>query len=465
VQWRQTWDAFITFNPNPFRFGSEVFHHLVEVAEVFPGGPAWFAALCAVVAIIGLVGAAVGRRRAPAIRAQYFLLLLLVAFLGALAGKFPFGPIQQNPISSGGRASIWLVPVMAVGLAAAMQFLCERLSHDRAMYLSLNSALYIAAVVILVLALGQKALPYPFPGAKSAADFAESALGPHDVLLVPSPAQYSLAAESDFAVSLHPAPQFADPRIVLIGVQFSANAVASDVRLADRVFVYIPEPAFHTAEAKSSERLDSVLAMAGFYEQPLEQAGQARVEVWRNSTGSAVDRFNLRLSDLPSGWRATPPASHSVTASLLACIGDADTARAQSVFAATRSAPKISVTSEVTVWPSADQSQRAYLAFTQPRADHCLASALQSGLRSVGLPTSVSVNRVSAPAANGDPAVAYVETIQTVNGKTDLAHGTTSFFTHGSTGILLSAISPANQPPPSALVSHLVATLANRVSS
>jgi hypothetical protein len=60
-------------------------------------------------------------RGPQAIVAHYLLLLLAVAFVGGVLGKIPFGPAVANPISTGGRASLWLVPVMAVGLAAALR--------------------------------------------------------------------------------------------------------------------------------------------------------------------------------------------------------------------------------------------------------------------------------------------------------------------------------------------------------
>ena len=463
-QWRHTWDAFLNFNPNPVSFGYEVLQHLARLAEVFPGGPAWFATLCVVAALVGLVGTTVERRAAPAIRARYLLLLLFVAFLGALLGKFPFGPTQVSPISSGGRASLWLVPVMAVGLAAILQFLDERLKHRRALHLGFDASLYIAVVVILAFALGQKAWLYPFPGAKTAANLVESQLGPHDVLLVPSPGEYSLAADSDFAVSLHPSPMFANPRIVKVGTQFSSFEVANAVSHAHHVLVYLPEPPFHAVDAESRVRLDSVLAMAGFVEQPLEGSDQAQVEVWHRPT--ATDRVNLDLSDLPTGWQTRPPAGPSDIANDLACLGDAKNAIAGSRFGATGSAAKSeTVSSEVIVWTSADQVQTAYQAFSRPAAVNCVASALQSALRKSGFPTSVHASRVPAPAVNGSPAVAYEETVQTLNGGIPVAQGTILFFTRGSTGVLLSTLTTGREPFPPALLSRLVATLANRVSS
>ena len=119
AQWRLLWDAFLTFHANPLQFGSEVLQHLSRIAEVFPGGASWFTTLCALAAIVGL-GVTVWRGQ-RAVVARYLLLLLGVAFVGGLTGKVPFGPTQENLVAPGGRASMWLIPVLAVGLAAVLQ--------------------------------------------------------------------------------------------------------------------------------------------------------------------------------------------------------------------------------------------------------------------------------------------------------------------------------------------------------
>lgn len=182
IERRHIWDVFLTFYPDRLRFGAEVLRHLTRIAEVFPGGPSWFATLCMLFAIAGL---AIEAWRGPrAIVARYLLLLLAVAFVGGVLGKIPFGAAVTHLTSTGGRASLWLVPVMAVGLAAVLQRVRNsiRLSDSP---IALDIAACVAAAVTLGFALEAMPSPYPFPGAQPAVSFAESHLDRKDVLLLP----------------------------------------------------------------------------------------------------------------------------------------------------------------------------------------------------------------------------------------------------------------------------------------
>jgi hypothetical protein len=465
--WRETWDAFLTFHPNPLRFGGDVLLHLRRLAETFPGGPGWFATLCILVALTGLVATA--WRGRGAILARYLLLVLGVAFVGGVLGKFPFGPRVGTAISDGHRVSLWLIPVVAVGLAAALQRLRRVLAGRRALRVGFDSAAYLATAAILVSTLGDKTLPYPWPGAKPATDFVTSKLGRHDALLIPWPGHFSYAWESGSSdgVEAQPSypdgfwPTFGDSRIHLTGSLATADQVVPAVEGADRVFVYIPNP-FDSVEVRG-------LPSLGFKSQQAVSFGAVRVQVWRRSRSEvwrAANRINVKLGDLPAGWGRTPsPANPSAIRTFNCLQVPKATASSFVTSAGPRANSQLFAVSDVAVWPSRAAAQSAYAAFRGPRAPRCIQSATQSGLRSLGSVASVNANKVPPPDAGGNPAIAYRETVRTSSGTSRFAPGPVVFFTRGKVGVLISGLGVGGRPFPSKLLSNLVTAVAHRVNA
>ncbi len=489
-RYRITTDAFVTFHPNPFRFVGEVFVHLRRLAETYPGGPSALAAVCIVLALIGLVSIAWKGRQA--IRARYLLLLFGVVFVGGVLGKLPFGPIQVNTISDGGRVSLWLIPVLAIGLAAALQGLRSLLPSRVALRTGFDTATYLAAAAILVSALAAKQPPYPYPGAKPATDFVQSHLGRRDSVLIGFHADWSFAAESNLAYKIDPVPDstygfhpdFTDPRVHYVDVgQRSERGlgpelvdprhVAPEVKGADRVFVYYHMPLVQGWDPGARTRLDSTLRKLGFKRRPTFHFGAARVEVWRRSgrgalvrgrggpkRKTAAGRINLRLSDLRPGWQtaSTPP-----NPALFACLHSPTAKTNQRAVKVTGPKAKRSAVFEVTLWPSPAAAQGAFNALSGPDATRCLQLTLQSVLLSRGYPASVTAKEVPPPPTGRDPAVAYTEVVRASNG-TSHFDGTVVFFTHGKASVLISGISVGGPFPPD-LLSSLVATVADRVNA
>jgi hypothetical protein len=306
LDWRHNWDAFLTFYPNPLRFGAEVLHHLTRIAQVFPGGPGWFATLCVLVAICGL---AIEAWRGPqAIVARYLLLLLSVAFVGGVVGKLPFGPAVTSPTSSGGRESLWLVPAMAVGLVAVLQRVRNSIGLS-GLPIAVDTVAFVGAAVTLGFALEATPLPYPFPGAQPAASFVESHVGRNDALLLPfaaspafpgwNPAATSFAAESHFAFLFKADPMgtlgftlsFNDPRIYVDGLYpVDIKRVAGDVAHAKRVFVYYYLDPLNGFQSEDEATLDHTLVGLGFQSEVVHFV-DARVEVWNRSGPSLIPRL------------------------------------------------------------------------------------------------------------------------------------------------------------------------------
>ena len=119
---RTSYDAHLHFYANPIRFGSEILTHVARIAWIYPGGGGAWLKVGGVLAVAGLIIASVkSDRRNELLPARYLGLMLVLAFVGALAGKFPFGPTYDNFLSSGSRYNLWTLPAMAVGLAALLQ--------------------------------------------------------------------------------------------------------------------------------------------------------------------------------------------------------------------------------------------------------------------------------------------------------------------------------------------------------
>ena len=203
-QFRTTWDAFIDFN-GPIQFAGDTFVHLRRVAEYFVGSSHWLAGLCVVTAVIGLAIAAWQGRQA--VRARYLLLLLLTVFIAGVAGAFPFGPSEGNLISSGGRVSLWLIPVIAFGLAAALHGLRGVLATRRLPRVAFDGAAYLAAAAIVVVAFSTGTVAYPFPGPHSATEFIQSQLRTGDAVLLGDRSDWSYAQESGLHSGIERTPE------------------------------------------------------------------------------------------------------------------------------------------------------------------------------------------------------------------------------------------------------------------
>jgi hypothetical protein len=286
-QWRDTWDAFVPWDANPITLARGVLVHLRRIAEVFPGGPEWLTKIVVLVALAGLAVAAWRGRQA--IRARYLLLVIVAALVASVAGKLPFGPTQTFRFSDGGRVSLWLVPVLAIGLAVVLHWLRRLVADRHALRIGFDAAVYLGAAALLVSALAADQLAYPFPGARSAAQFVDSHLGPRDAVLIGQRGPYTFAVESDLPSGVEATPQysigfvpeFPDPRVHLTGLTIDRRAVAADVKGAERVFVYNPEHAFSGEERRSRAALASTLAALDFKRERTARFQDAEVDVWR----------------------------------------------------------------------------------------------------------------------------------------------------------------------------------------
>jgi hypothetical protein len=465
---RRTWDAFPDFSLNPIDFGREALVHFRRVGEYFVGGPAWFAGLCIVVSIIGLSVAAWRGRQT--LRARYLLLLLVTAFVAGLLGKFPFGPSKGDLISSGGRVSLWLIPVVALGLAAAIQGARGIIAGRRVLTVAFDATAFAAAIVVLVVGLARDPVAYPFPGPLSATEYVQSHLGTRDALLIGYRSNWSFATETNFNTGVRRTPDssigfqpdFPDHRIHDLNVLVDRSHVADEIAEADRVFVYYAGPPFSDSEARLRTELDSMVSSLGFEPHEAPAFQDASVQIWTLAGGAAV-AGNIVISDLPSGWGLAAPASPPLGTRVFACMGTDAGSPADTV---TANGPQgENLISQVDRWPSTSAASQAVAAFRRPGGAACFESALEQSLSSAGIPLDASVDQERPPPVAGPDAAAYRVTALNRGTGTPSAAGSVLFFARGRTSAQIVALRGGDKPFARRFLSNLAATLMQRIGS
>lgn len=285
--WERLYDGYVELDANPLQVVSQLLEHLGRVAEVFPVGPSPVAAvIVGTIAVSGLVLVARG-----SMRGRYVALLLAVACAGGIAGRFPFGPSEGigSRSSVGGRATLWLVPVVAVGVAGALQWLRSTTASHPRLRTAFDALSCAGAVLVILLGIGGTAA-YPFSGSESATHFVEDELGADDVVLVLPGGFHSFGVESAYDVDMRATPtelvgyvpEFEDRRIRLLslGKQGLCERVRDLTAGTDRVLVHQAIKVFLAQQVASFE--EELLA-AGFEEQRAVSFDDASVTVWRRA--------------------------------------------------------------------------------------------------------------------------------------------------------------------------------------
>jgi hypothetical protein len=476
-QFRDTWDAFVDFSPDPIRFGGEVFVHLRRVGEYFVGGTEWLAGVCVVVAIVALAFAAWEGRQA--VRARYLLLLLLAAFVGGVLGKFPFGPSEAYLISSGGRVSLWLIPVVAIGLAAALHGLRGIVGRRRIPRLIFDATAYVAAAVILVIGFTRDPVAYPFPGAHSATQFIQSHLGDGDAVLVGYRSDWSYATESGLHSGIERTPEtsvgfqstFDDPRVHPVDTMVDPQHVTPEVSQANRVFVYYAEHPFSSDEQQLRTELASTLRSVGFDQQPTQTFQDASVEVWarpgvspqpQSQQQPALGGANLQATDLPQGWRLIAPTS-TPAKQLLTCMHVVPAGIPTDSVVSATGPGGLNAISELNRWPGSAGPRRAAAALSRPAGAACVRTTLEATFKSVGFPVSVEVTHGRSPASAGPGAVAYRAIARGESGGAPIAEGSVVLLRRGSISALIVAFRAGRRPFPPSVLSSLTRRSQSRI--
>ncbi|MDP9333884.1 MAG: hypothetical protein M3Q30_11350 [Actinomycetota bacterium] len=299
VWWKRNYDAFVGFDVQPLGFVSHVVTHMRRVAAVFSGGPAWWATLILIAALIALaVDAVVRRRSARALRAQYLLLLMLMAVAASVVSVLPLGPT-----SDGMRLSLWLVPIFAIGVASALERLRVALTNRVATRIAFDAAAVVASALLVVSA-SNGGPDYPLTGSRTAAQFMERALVTNDAVFIEhTGSMYPYAIASHLHLIVWPQhrriafrPEFRDRRFHYIG--FTGNLgdtllltsisdadhrtdIARAIERADRVFLYVE--AISHIPRRGRLALATTLDQLGFKQGNDTKFGDAHVIVWRRT--------------------------------------------------------------------------------------------------------------------------------------------------------------------------------------
>ena len=275
-------DSFISLSANPLTFGRDVFHHLTRITAVFPGGPSWFQGAWVVIVAVGL-GAAAVRRGPCAIAARFMIVLVLLAFVGALAKRVPFGPNSETF-----RVTLWLVPIVAFGLAVVLQRVREPSPNAGPEQCSASTSSRSSCAGLLLLTPIGVRRPYP-PGWQAATHRVMATIGPQDVVLVARTTMYSFAFNADLPIRIQPRPEtvqgfdplFRDKRLHTVGPLTASVRQDIDrvVKPVDRVVVFEPNAA-NTYQPYRIE-LPKELKRQGFVRESVEVINHASIVVYR----------------------------------------------------------------------------------------------------------------------------------------------------------------------------------------
>jgi hypothetical protein len=283
----ERWGGFIEFDANPVIFGREVFDHLWHVADVFPGG---IPTLALALASVGLVVAAL--RGPQAVPARFLGLMVVVAVGGSLADVIPFGPRRDY-----GRLSLWLVPVMALGMCAALELVRRRVSAQTTLRTGFDAFVCIAAGVILI---SSFATDHAYPaGARSAVREVMADLGRNDAIVVTKYTSYIFALYSGTPVGLRATrdrsigfgPTFGDQRVLSHQDTTTPEQFDHFVDGVDRIYL-VNAPA-GSGQAEYFLKLDLELALRDFTRVSTDAIETGYVEVWdrqaaEGSTGATA---------------------------------------------------------------------------------------------------------------------------------------------------------------------------------
>lgn len=288
--WRSRWDGYVGFSANPVRLVKDIAAHIARIGYVYPGGHGLIAGAAATTAVAGIGICAIRcRYLEQRLRARYAGLLLLVALAASIAGKFVFGPKPTEGL----RVALWLLPVVALGLAIALQQLREMLARRTRTLTLFDTTAYTAALVVMFI--GVRSAPdYQFSGARSATHYIESHVQGTDSVLILGEGIFNYAAVSRRSFSLKATPRrtigfvpvFRDARIFnlpyfpinrdrITGAQ--RDVIRMAVRPSARVFVYVASIA--TVPRFLDHYLRAYLMLNGFIETP-HLFNSSHVYVW-----------------------------------------------------------------------------------------------------------------------------------------------------------------------------------------
>jgi hypothetical protein len=269
-------DGYVDFDLNPVTFGRSIFDHLWNIVGVFPGR---VPALSLALAGLGLLAAAWrGRLVVPA---RFLALMVVIAAAGGIVGLIPFGPPRAE-----GRVTLWMIPVIAVGLCTALELARRSVAGRAALRTGFDAILCVCAVLLAVSAL-RTDTSYP-AGARAATRQVMANLRPNDAVVITRPTFYSFALYANMPVGLRATPEraigflpeFSDDRLHLFDF-FTTTSEELEHFLddADRLYVVHANISPQT-QGKYLFDLAVGIRMMGFRHQSSTTVATGQVDVW-----------------------------------------------------------------------------------------------------------------------------------------------------------------------------------------
>jgi len=287
------YDAYLPATLNPVTFVREMFHHLTRITAAFPGGPAWLAVVCLVVAATGL-GIAAVHGGARSIAARFMIVMVLIAVIGSVAQQVPFGP--RRPVA---RVILWMIPIVAFGIAVVLDRARREIaSRGWSWKFAFDTSAFVVAALLLLTGRATQP-PYPNGGAAAASRLAMERLGPRDAMLMTPLAMYSFALDSGASGRVQPAPdrdqgflpEFDDHRIHVFATLPKSELARLDqaVASADRVLVVdlvlrsTINSTFAGPVVQYRTTMSKELQRQGFEIESTAELNTAAVTVWHRS--------------------------------------------------------------------------------------------------------------------------------------------------------------------------------------
>lgn len=276
-QWGD-WGGFIEVSP---RLPLDVLVHLERVVRTYPGGPSWLTWPALVAALAGLAVAGWRGPHAPVARA--FLVTLGLAVVGSVADLVPLGP---DPAATGGRASLWLIPTVALGLSATLARVHGWSARVARAPVVLDCALVALATAVLASGIGHRPAYPPF-GARRASERAVAVAGARDVVLLTRVTAHSFALYGDVEVEVVATPDdvvgvwpdFADERFVVLHRIEGLGGVVAEAERVLVVSASIPAPFV----ARELEEVAVRLSLLGFTPGGREVLHRSQVTTWERT--------------------------------------------------------------------------------------------------------------------------------------------------------------------------------------
>lgn len=277
-------DAHVEGSRNPIVLARNVFEHLTRVVDVHPGGPSGILGLVAVGVVVGLVLGALGRLdHDRALVSQFALAALVVAAVGGVLHRFPFGPSTHDLATRlgapGARHGLWLVPVTSVGVCNLIDLAIRQLTK-RPVAQTLVRCAVVLSTVLIVTSRWEPVTRQGNGGARRLSRFTDAAANDGAFIVLDQISSYTYLLITDRPVHLVPTPEEmvgylpipdASQGVVLGGL-FTPSDVAEFLATThhkELVFVGMDVP------------YDEPLKKEGWVQGQTESNGGFKVTVWR----------------------------------------------------------------------------------------------------------------------------------------------------------------------------------------